>query len=43
MKRFGVDPSSIDAMVVTHLHGDHFGGYPSSSSTPSSSPAGCGR
>jgi ribonuclease BN (tRNA processing enzyme) len=28
MKRFGVDPSSIDAMLVTHLHGDHFGGIP---------------
>jgi ribonuclease BN (tRNA processing enzyme) len=28
MKRFGVDSSSIDAMVVTHLHGDHFGGIP---------------
>ena len=28
MKRFGVDPSSIDAVLVTHLHGDHFGGIP---------------
>src|SRR5215212_10227728 len=28
MKGFGVDTSSIDTMVVTHLHGDHFGGIP---------------
>ena len=28
MKRFGVDPSSIDTVLVTHLHGDHFGGIP---------------
>lgn len=28
MKRFGVDPSSIDAVLITHLHGDHFGGIP---------------
>ena len=26
MKRFGVDPQSIDVVVLTHLHGDHFAG-----------------
>jgi ribonuclease BN (tRNA processing enzyme) len=28
MKRFGIDPASIDVVLVTHLHGDHFGGIP---------------
>ncbi|HHO74834.1 MAG TPA: MBL fold metallo-hydrolase [Deltaproteobacteria bacterium] len=28
MKRYGVDPSSIDVILLSHLHGDHFGGIP---------------
>jgi ribonuclease BN (tRNA processing enzyme) len=28
MRRFGVDPNSIDAILISHLHGDHFGGLP---------------
>ena len=28
MNRFGVDPNSIDKVLLTHLHGDHFGGVP---------------
>jgi ribonuclease BN (tRNA processing enzyme) len=28
LKRFGVDPASIDLILVSHLHGDHFGGIP---------------
>ncbi|HEX7926690.1 MAG TPA: MBL fold metallo-hydrolase [bacterium] len=28
MKRLGIDPSSIGLVLLTHLHGDHFGGVP---------------
>lgn len=28
MRRFGVDPSLIDIVLISHLHGDHFGGIP---------------
>lgn len=28
MKRFRVNPSLIDIFLLTHLHGDHFGGIP---------------
>jgi ribonuclease BN (tRNA processing enzyme) len=26
MRKFDVDPNSIDAVLISHLHGDHFGG-----------------
>jgi ribonuclease BN (tRNA processing enzyme) len=28
LKRLGLSPSTIDAVVISHLHGDHFGGIP---------------
>ncbi|HKG25329.1 MAG TPA: MBL fold metallo-hydrolase [Thermomicrobiales bacterium] len=28
MIRHGVDPGTVDAVVLTHLHGDHFAGIP---------------
>ncbi len=28
LKRLGLAPASIDVVVISHLHGDHFGGIP---------------
>jgi len=28
MRQFAVDPSLVDTILLTHLHGDHFGGIP---------------
>jgi ribonuclease BN (tRNA processing enzyme) len=28
MRRFGVDPNTIQSVLISHLHGDHFSGLP---------------
>src|SRR5512147_1162713 len=28
MKRFGVAPNDVGAILISHVHGDHFGGIP---------------
>lgn len=28
MRRYGVDPNVVDMILLSHLHGDHFGGIP---------------
>jgi len=28
LRRGGLEPSSVDAILISHLHGDHFGGLP---------------
>ena len=28
IRRFGIDPNTINNIIVSHLHGDHFGGLP---------------
>ena len=28
LKKLGISPSTIDTVLITHLHGDHFGGIP---------------
>lgn len=28
LRRYGIDPNDIDFVLISHLHGDHFGGIP---------------
>ena len=28
MRRFGLEPNSVETVLISHLHGDHFGGLP---------------
>src|SRR5258708_29610500 len=28
LRRAGIDPATIDAILISHPHGDHFGGVP---------------
>ncbi len=36
LKAAAIEPNEIGSVALTHLHGDHFGGLPFSSSTASS-------